>query len=160
MCAIVKLSYLHIITPRISSFDVRNYLKEFAMKFSRSVGYGLLSMACILQNGKHLITAQEIAKRYEIPLEYLFKILQQLVHAGILRSKRGPRGGFILAGSSENISFLQIFEAIEGAALLDLCISHHASKEKYIAKIEDVCRDAIKAAEIILREAKIAAVLK
>jgi Rrf2 family protein len=135
-------------------------MKGVFMKFSRSVGYGLLSTAYIAQHGKELTTGQEISEHYNIPVEYLLKILQQLVHAGILRSKRGPRGGFVLAGSPENVTFLQIFEAIEGPAQMDLCISNHTTKEKRAILMELVCKSAIEAAEIILRKAKIADILK
>ena len=68
------------------------------MRVSRSTGYALLAVGYLAQHqDEGIILSQDIAKKYNIPLEYLLKILQQLVRANILRSKRGPRGGFNLA---------------------------------------------------------------
>ena len=117
-------------------------------------------MAYIAQNYQKRISGQEISDRYDIPLEYLLKILQQLARVGILRSKRGPRGGFILARTIEDISFLQICEAIEGPAMLDLCISAHAAKDECAGKMEEVCRNSLRSAEKVLRDTRLADVLK
>ena len=66
------------------------------MKISRSTGYGLLASGYIAKNEKDgIVLSQTISKEYNIPLEYLLKILQQLVRANLLRSKRGPRGGHL-----------------------------------------------------------------
>ena len=65
------------------------------MKISRSTAYALLAVGYIAQHhDQKIILSQTISKEYNIPLEYLLKILQQLVKANVLHSKRGPRGGF------------------------------------------------------------------
>ena len=68
------------------------------MRISRSAGYALLAISCIAQNkSEKVVLSQDIAKKYDIPLEYLLKILQLSVKANILISKRGPHGGFRLS---------------------------------------------------------------
>ena len=85
------------------------------MKISRSAQYALIATSYIAQISKNnLVLAGDISSRYSLPLEYLLKILQQLVRANILNSKRGPRGGFSLARPAEKISLLEIVEAVEG----------------------------------------------
>ena len=70
------------------------------MKISRSTGYALLAVGYIAKRQDQGITlSQSISREYNIPLEYLLKILQQLVKADVLHSKRGPRCGFSLAKS-------------------------------------------------------------
>ena len=65
------------------------------MNISRSAGYGMMAVGYIAQNdGDALVLASTVSKKYDIPNEYLLKILQQLVRANILRSKRGPRRFF------------------------------------------------------------------
>ena len=72
------------------------------MKISRSTGYALIAVGYIAQHYKEgAVLAQRVSEEYDIPLEYLLKILQQLVRASVLRSKRGPRGGFFLALDAE-----------------------------------------------------------
>ncbi|MHC4413264.1 MAG: RrF2 family transcriptional regulator [Planctomycetota bacterium] len=86
------------------------------MKISRSAGYGLLAIGYIMKHkDEGIILSQTISKEYNIPLEYLLKILQQLVKANILRSKRGPNGGFSLTKTPRKITMLQVIEAVDGS---------------------------------------------
>ena len=113
------------------------------MKISGSTRYGLVAVAYIAQNCKdgRVLTAS-ISKEYNIPLEYLSKILQQLVRAGVLRSKRGPRGGFFLARRAEDITLLQIVEAVDGSLTGDLNLSELTGGAPFSLKMEAVCRKA------------------
>ena len=93
------------------------------MKISRSTGYALLAVGYIAQNqDRKIILSQSIAKEYDIPLEYLLKILQQMVKANVLRSKRGPRGGFSLGKPTTRISMLDVIEAVEGPMQARTCL--------------------------------------
>lgn len=56
-----------------------------------------------------------LAALYELPAAYLNKQLQALARAGILTSVPGPRGGFHLARSPQEITLLDVVVAIEGA---------------------------------------------
>lgn len=58
------------------------------------------------------IRAGDIAARHKLPKAYVAKILSQLASAGILRSNRGPRGGFRLNRSPETISLYDVFEGV------------------------------------------------
>jgi Rrf2 family protein len=86
------------------------------MKISRSAGYGLLAIGYIMKHrDEGIVLSQTISKKYNIPLEYLLKILQQLVRANVLRSKRGPNGGFSLTKTPRKITMLQVIEAVDGS---------------------------------------------
>ena len=58
--------------------------------------------------------AQEIAKAEDIPLPILSKVLQDLARDGLLKSRRGPGGGFRLARPPEHISLRDVVAAIDG----------------------------------------------
>ncbi|NRQ35508.1 Rrf2 family transcriptional regulator [Nonomuraea sp. NN258] len=60
------------------------------------------------------VTAGKLAAFYDLPAAYLNKQLQALARAGILTSTSGPRGGFRLARSPEEITLLDVVTAIEG----------------------------------------------
>jgi len=97
------------------------------MKLTRSAGYALVAVGQIARSEPPApVLAKEIAKQYKIPLDYLLKILQQLVRANVLRSIRGPRGGFLLARSALRITLLQIIEAVDGPFIdaPTLCTAH------------------------------------
>ena len=95
------------------------------MKISRSTQYGLIALGYIAQHGKNgLVMSEAISKQYNIPREYLLKILHQLVRGGVLRSKRGPRGGFSLAQKPEDIKKVKgigesIFERVQAMITLE-----------------------------------------
>jgi Rrf2 family protein len=126
------------------------------MKISRSAGYGLLAIGYIAQHrGEKIILSDTISKKYDIPLEYLLKIMQQLVRAGVLRSKRGPRGGFSLAKSPNKITMLEIVEAVEGPLTSDLMMTEHAPRDKFCIKTEKVHENATAAAKRVLKSTKL-----
>ena len=85
------------------------------MKLSRSTGYAIAALGYIAQNTKEgPVVAKLIAEQRQIPLEYLLKILQQLVRAGLAQGIRGPQGGFRLRRDAGDITLLDIIEALEG----------------------------------------------
>lgn len=55
----------------------------------------------------------EIAEALDVPRNYLSKILHQLARDGVLRSERGPRGGFRLASEAGELSLARILEPVE-----------------------------------------------
>jgi Rrf2 family protein len=57
-----------------------------------------------------------------LPRDFMAKIFQRLVKAGLLRSAKGRGGGFSLARSAHQITLLHIVEAIEGPQRLDQCV--------------------------------------
>lgn len=63
-----------------------------------------------------------LVKDTDLPKEFVAKLFQQLVKAGILTSSKGRGGGFALARPAHDISLLQISEAIDGAGAIDGCV--------------------------------------
>ena len=131
------------------------------MRISRSTGYALLAVGYIVQHqDQKIILSQTIAKEYDIPLEYLLKILQQLVRANVLRSKRGPRGGFSLARSPRKITMLQVVEAVDGPMISQLNLAEQTRGEKFSVKAEQVYEKAIAQAKSVFERAKLADLMK
>ena len=131
------------------------------MKVSSSTGYAVLAAGYIAQHHeKKLVLSQDISKQYNIPLEYLLKILQQLVKANILRSKRGPRGGFSLARSPKKITLLQVIEAAEGPMISQLDLAEHARGEKFSSRAEQVYKKALAQAGSVLGKTKLSDLLE
>ena len=133
-----------------------NIVREVNMKISRSSGYALLAAGYIAKNkDKGIIMSQDIAKKYKIPLEYLLKILQQLVKANLLRSKRGPRGGFSMGQAPSKITLLQIIEAVDGPMVNQLHLAEHAKREKSAKKIEATYDKAIAQSKAVFKKVKL-----
>jgi Rrf2 family protein len=92
------------------------------MKISQAAAYGMHALMYMVRHVTQLpVTSTTIAKAEGIPSGYLSKVLRQLVRAGFIRSVRGQDRGYIFARPPEEISLLQVIEAIEGQPMFDDC---------------------------------------
>jgi Rrf2 family protein len=92
-------------------------------------------------------------------LEYLLKILQQLVRANVLRSKRGPRGGFSLAKPTNKITMLEVIEAVDGPLTGELNLSDQAGNDPYALKAEQTYNKAISQAKNVFAKTKLSGLI-
>jgi Rrf2 family protein len=111
------------------------------------------------QDAAGAVSAQVVSEKYDIPLEYLLKILQQLVRAHVLRSKRGPQGGFWLAQPANKITMLAIIEAVDGPLAGELNLGRRARSSKYGAAVQRTYDRAISQARNVCQKAKLATLL-
>jgi Rrf2 family protein len=90
------------------------------MILSRSSEYAIRAFLYLAEQepGK-LIMARHIAEEAELPGHFLAKLLQQLARKGLVRSNKGPSGGFALGRPPREISLFAIVEAVEGVENLD-----------------------------------------
>jgi Rrf2 family protein len=61
-----------------------------------------------------MITAEQIAQAQGIPLNFLENILRDLRRAGLVESRRGQAGGYLLAREADEISLADVIRAVEG----------------------------------------------
>jgi len=131
------------------------------MRISRSTGYALLSVGYIARHqDQKVILSQDISKQYDIPLEYLLKILQQLVRANVLRSKRGPRGGFSLARPPQKITMLQIIEAVDGPLVSQLNLTEQTRRTKFSVRVDKIYEKAVAQARTVFQKANLSSLLE
>lgn len=64
----------------------------------------------------------ELGRRTGVPPAYLSKIVQALAHAGVVRTRRGARGGVSLLRPASAITLREIIEAVEGPIYLNRCL--------------------------------------
>jgi Rrf2 family protein len=85
------------------------------MKLTRGCVYALRALEYVASRGDGgPVTARHIAEERGLPGDFLSKALQPLVRAGLLRSEKGPNGGFRLARPASRISLLEVVEAVDG----------------------------------------------
>jgi Rrf2 family protein len=68
------------------------------------------------------VTASILVEGQNIPVDFAYKILQKLRRAGLLKSYKGVNGGFILAKEPDQISLLQVVEAVQGHMTIRPCL--------------------------------------
>jgi Rrf2 family protein len=86
------------------------------MKLSRTAGYAIHALLYIARHnadGRPII-GHAAAKELDIPQGFLLRLLVALSRAGLLRSVKGPNGGYNLARPAKAITLLDIIEAVEG----------------------------------------------
>jgi Rrf2 family cysteine metabolism transcriptional repressor len=76
-----------------------------------------------LNYGQRPVKIREIAERQDIPRKYLETILLTLQRAGVVRSKRGARGGYYLARPPETITVGEVIRAMDGPLAPISCVS-------------------------------------
>jgi Rrf2 family transcriptional regulator, iron-sulfur cluster assembly transcription factor len=94
------------------------------MIYSRSAEYAIRAFVHLAQvpEGKYAMV-KNIAEQEEIPAHFLAKILQQLARKGLLRSSKGPTGGFALRVPAEEVRLVDIVEALDGLTPYQQCAS-------------------------------------
>lgn len=96
------------------------------MQVSRKVDYALRATIHLArQEAGRASSVTEISTFEGIPRKFLEKILQDLIHSGIVVSRRGAHGGYTLARGAADISFKDVMEAVEGPIALNLCVGEH-----------------------------------
>jgi Rrf2 family protein len=81
---------------------------------SEAASIAIHGMVLIARNGEG-INAVKIAEQTGLSKNHISKVLQRLVKNDLLKSVRGPLGGFTLKKKPEAISLLNIYETIEGS---------------------------------------------
>lgn len=85
------------------------------MRLSLQAQYAICGMFDLAYNGQELpVQVRVIGARQRIPARYLEQIFQRLRRAELVRGKRGPGGGYVLARTAASISLRDIVEAVEG----------------------------------------------
>lgn len=91
--------------------------------FSKKCEYGIQAILYLAaHNDQGLIVSDEIANNLNIPKEFVSKILQSLTESGIINSKKGRVGGFTLGKNPDQITLLDIVEAIDGLEVFNSCV--------------------------------------
>lgn len=95
---------------------------QHPLQISRKIEYGLRAMLFLASQPEGAIAPfREIARRMDVPQDFLAKILKTLVKARLARSTRGSHGGYMIGRPASEITFLDVMEAVEGPVMVNLC---------------------------------------
>jgi Rrf2 family transcriptional regulator, cysteine metabolism repressor len=97
------------------------------MMFSTKAEYGVRVMVELARRaGDDPVPLAEIAEHDGLPLAYLEHLVARLRKAGLVDSRRGSRGGYLLARAPAEITMAEVVEALEGSIAPIECISQAA----------------------------------
>jgi Rrf2 family cysteine metabolism transcriptional repressor len=76
--------------------------------------YAVVAMAELARSGDSPVPVKELAERRSIPDQFLEQLFSTLRRAGLLTSHRGSKGGYTLARPAEEITVLEVVQALDG----------------------------------------------
>ena len=90
------------------------------LKITKKVEYALIAVRHLKENPKDLVPVSEISNLYGIPRELLAKTMQQLANKNIVKSVKGPQGGYKANSQLSETTLNNFFEILEGpTAIMD-----------------------------------------
>jgi Rrf2 family protein len=97
------------------------------MQITRQADYAVRAVLHLARGGDTRTATSTIAEKQRIPPSFLAKIVSQLSIAGLLHTSRGARGGVTLARTPQEITLLEVIEAIDGPIQLNECVGDAGS---------------------------------
>ena len=127
------------------------------MRISAKGEYAAKAVLYLSLHYPGVVTIHEVAKSHRIPVKYLEHILLALKKAGLLKSRRGVRGGYTLARPPEEISIGEVLRVVDGKFSQSSCIEvdlrhPYACPESNSCGLKQVWQDVQDAVEKILFE--------
>ena len=93
------------------------------MQLTRAADYGVRALIHLADVESHTrASLTDLAKVADVTPAFLSKVLQRLVQAGLVASKRGKRGGFELVPRARTATLLEILLALDGVPDLNICL--------------------------------------
>jgi Rrf2 family nitric oxide-sensitive transcriptional repressor len=126
--------------------------------FSQTAEYALRAVVYLASQGDTPRTTQEIAAATQVPTGYLAKVMQGLGRAHLVQSQRGLHGGFILARPAEELTVLDVLQAVDPIQRIRTCplgLKGHIN----LCPLHRRLDNAMKMVEDALRQSSIAELL-
>ena len=84
------------------------------MRVSAKADYAVRAGAELAAAGEGPVKGERLADAQDIPLQFLEHILLELKHQGIVRARRGAKGGYWLAKPADQVTIADVVRAVEG----------------------------------------------
>lgn len=135
------------------------------MRISTRGEYGLRALMEIGARTRSAVSLREIARRQGISLAYLEQIMPLLKAAGLVKSRRGAHGGYILSRPPEEISLYEILIALGESLDVKECLTDDLPEEEMCPSsghcaVQEVWMDMRDALTFTLRRRTLASVIK
>src|SRR5688572_18019244 len=99
------------------------------LALTKRTEYALIALCDLARRPNEIVSARDVAERYGVRLPLLMNVLKLLNQKGLVRSSRGANGGYRLGIPADEISLVQVAQAIEGPMRLVKCVSAESASD-------------------------------
>ena len=126
---------------------------------SQTAEYALRATVCLAQHPGKPLTTAEIASLTKVPEPYLSKVLKALAKGGIVNSKRGLHGGYILGHPVETLPLLDIITAVDPLKRIESCPLKLEAHGTHLCALHKRINHSIQLMEAVFRDATLQTIL-
>lgn len=127
--------------------------------FSQTAEYALRAISLLAERHPESTKTGEIAEATRVPQPYLVKVLQSLARAGVVETRRGVGGGVSLARELDQVSILDVINAVDPIQRITKCPIGLAAHGVELCPMHSRLDAALAAIEKIFRETTLAEIL-
>jgi Rrf2 family protein len=135
------------------------FQKRGRVMFSQTVEYALRAVVYLAGQAPAPRTTEDIARATKVPQAYLAKVLQNLVEKGIVRSQRGVGGGIALAKEPDELTILEVVNAVDPIRRITTCPLDLAAHGARLCPLHRRVDNALAAVEKAFRSTTLAELL-
>src|SRR3978361_1250727 len=114
---------------------------------SQTAEYALRAMVALASGPERSRTAQELSSEAKVPLDYLAKVLNLLVRAGLISGQRGRGGGFQAIGPASKLTVLKVVNAVDPLKRIKSCPLGLDAHGENLCPLHRKLDDAVKSIE-------------
>jgi len=92
------------------------------LNISEAATLAIHTTVLLAENPDKMLSIKDIVKRIPASKAHLSKVLQRLSKVGIVKSFRGPKGGFVIGKDPSEVSLLEVYESIDGPLTTNNCL--------------------------------------
>lgn len=88
---------------------------------SKTAEYALRAVTCLANDTQNSASADVLAEKTKVPRRYLTRVLRDLATSGLLASRSGPGGGYLLVKSIDKVTILDVINAVAPLERITSC---------------------------------------
>ena len=127
---------------------------------SDTAEYALRAIVWLIQEPSSAQTTRQIAEGTRTPPDYIQKVLQSLSRSGLVTSRRGPGGGFLLAADPQTVSVLDVVNAVDPLQRIHRCPLELEAHSTCLCPLHAGINHAVEHIEQVLGGTKLATLLE
>jgi len=126
---------------------------------SQTVEYALRAIVCLANEAPTPRTSEQLVEVTQVPQAYLPKVMLSLNRGGLVRSQRGPNGGFTLAKAPDELSLLEVVNAVDPLQRITECPLRIQSHGANLCALHRRLDETVAMVEKVFRETSLADIL-